>query len=77
MIKQCLSIFKKHISLPHQFYFVVFFADILVMAQNYRLFSGAFSVMAFSDGSDSKESARNAGDLGLILESGRSPGYPL
>ena len=35
----------------------------------------------FPGGSDSKESACNAGDLGLIPESGRSPrernGYPL
>ena len=30
--------------------------------------------MAFPDGSDSKESACNAEDLGLILMSGRSPG---
>ena len=28
----------------------------------------------FSDGSDGKESACNAGDSGLILGSGRSPG---
>ena len=37
--------------------------------------------MGFSGGSDSKESACNAGDLGLIPGSGRSPGdrngYPL
>ena len=36
---------------------------------------------SFSDGSDSKESACNVRDLGLILGSGRSPGegngYPL
>ena len=31
-------------------------------------------VQGFSDGSDSKESACNVGDLGLILGSGRSPG---
>ena len=30
--------------------------------------------MGFSGGSDSKESACNAGDLGLIPGSGRSPG---
>ena len=30
--------------------------------------------MGFPDGSDSKESACNAGDLGSILELGRSPG---
>ena len=30
--------------------------------------------MGFPGGSDGKESACNAGDLGLILESGRSPG---
>ena len=30
--------------------------------------------MGFPGGSDSKESACNAGDLGLIPESGRSPG---
>ena len=37
--------------------------------------------MGFPGGSDRKESAYNAGDLGLIPESGRSPGegngYPL
>ena len=31
-------------------------------------------IMGFPDGSDGKESACNAGDPGLILESGRSPG---
>ena len=30
--------------------------------------------MGFPGGSDNKESASNAGNLGLILESGRSPG---
>ena len=30
--------------------------------------------MGFPGGSDSKESACNAGDLGVITESGRSPG---
>ena len=30
--------------------------------------------LGFSGGSDSKESSCNAGDLGLIPESGRSPG---
>ena len=37
--------------------------------------------MSFPGGSDGKESARNAGDLGLIPELGRFPGegngYPL
>ena len=37
--------------------------------------------MGFPGGSDSEESARNAGDLGLIPRLGRSPGqgngYPL
>ena len=37
--------------------------------------------MGFPGGSDGKESACNAGDLGSILKSGRSPGeengYPL
>ena len=37
--------------------------------------------MGFPDGSDGKESACNAGDLGSIPQSGRSPGeengYPL
>ena len=37
--------------------------------------------MGFAGGSDSKESAHNAGDLGLIPEVGRTPGegnsYPL
>ena len=37
--------------------------------------------MGYPGGSKSEESACNAGDLGLILESGRSPGegngYPL
>ena len=40
-----------------------------------------FHSMGFPGGSDSKESAWNAGDLGLIPGSGRSPtegnGYPL
>ena len=40
-----------------------------------------FSSLGFPGGSDSKESTCNAGDLGLIPESGRSPGigngYPL
>ena len=31
-------------------------------------------MLGFLDGSDSKESACDAGDLGLIFESGRSPG---
>ena len=39
------------------------------------------SLLGFLGGSDSKESACNAGDLGLIPGSGRSPGegndYPL
>ena len=30
--------------------------------------------MSFPDGSDSKESACNAGEMGLILGLGRSPG---
>ena len=38
-------------------------------------------LMGFPGGSDSKESASNIGDLGLIPRSGRSPGegngYPL
>ena len=33
--------------------------------------------LAFPGGSDGKESACNAGDLGLIPGSGRPPGYPL
>ena len=33
--------------------------------------------MGFPGGSDGKESTCNAGDLGLIPGSGRSPGYPL
>ena len=40
-----------------------------------------WELLGFPGGSDSKESACNAGDLGLILRSGRSPGegngYPL
>ena len=40
-----------------------------------------FCSVGFTGGSDSKESAWNAGDLGLIPGSGRSPGkengYPL
>ena len=32
------------------------------------------TAMGFPGGSDGKESACNAGDLGLIPESGRSPG---
>jgi len=42
---------------------------------------GLHNILGFSGGSDSKEYAWNAGDLGLISESGRSPGegngYPL
>ena len=34
----------------------------------------AIVVVGFPGGSDGKESACNVGDLGLILESGRSPG---
>ena len=34
----------------------------------------AMGLTAFPGGSDSKESACNAGDLALILDSGRSPG---
>jgi len=41
----------------------------------------AFEIMGFSDGSDGKESACSAGDLGLIPGLGRYPGegngYPL
>ena len=33
-----------------------------------------YNGMSFSGGSDGKESACNAGDLGLIPRSGRSPG---
>ena len=33
-----------------------------------------FSIMIFPGGSDSKESACNSGDLGLIPSLGRSPG---
>ena len=44
----------------------------------YRLLSG---LVGFPGGSDEKESARNAGDLGSIPGLGRSPGegkgYPL
>ena len=35
---------------------------------------GAWQAMGFSDDSDSKESACNVGDLGLIPGLGRSPG---
>ena len=42
---------------------------------------GLYNILGFSGGSDGKEYAWNAGDLGLISESGRSPGegngYPL
>ena len=46
------------------------------------ILSGSSSnFLGFPDGSDSKESACNAGDLGLTPELGRSPGegsgYPL
>ena len=45
-----------------------------------RIFKIRHSVGGFPGGSDSKESACNAGDLGLIPGSGRSPregiGYP-
>ena len=33
-----------------------------------------YSVVGFPGGSDAKKSACNAGDLGLIIELGRSPG---
>ena len=40
-----------------------------------------YNITGFPGGSDGKESACDAGDLGLILASGRSPGegngYPL
>ena len=35
---------------------------------------GPYWIMGFPDGSDSKESTCNAGDLGLIPGLGRSPG---
>ena len=35
---------------------------------------GGYACMGFASGSDSKASACNAGDLGSILGSGRSPG---
>ena len=38
---------------------------------------GHFFQTGFPGGSDGKESACNAGDLGLIPGSGRPPGYPL
>ena len=38
------------------------------------IFIGLFSLLGFSGGSDGKESACNAGDLGSIPGSGRSPG---
>ena len=45
------------------------------------VYMSASQSLAFSGGSDSKESTYNAGDLALILGSGRSPGegngYPL
>ena len=40
---------------------------------NHLLWPANF-ILSFSDGSDGQESACNAGDLGLIPESGRSPG---
>ena len=36
--------------------------------------SNSMSMRDFPDGSDGKESAHNAGDLGLIPGAGRSPG---
>ena len=38
------------------------------------LFFFFLRLSGFTDGSDSKESACNAGDLGSIPESGRAPG---
>ena len=38
------------------------------------IFASDLSVVPFPVGSESKESAFNVGDLGLIPESGRSPG---
>ena len=35
---------------------------------------GLYNILGFSGGSDSKESAGNAGDPGSILVSGKSPG---
>ena len=51
------------------------------LAVVHRSLTAVASLVDFPGGSDSKESAFNAGDLGLILGSGRSPGegngYPL
>ena len=38
------------------------------------IYSAPFSILGFRGGSDGKESACNAGDLGLIPGEGRSPG---
>ena len=39
-----------------------------------KIFAIIYLIMGFSGGSDGKESACNAGDLGSIPRSGRSPG---
>ena len=45
------------------------------MSNNKKLLKYQYNeILDFSGGSDSKASAYNAGDLGLILGSGRSPG---
>ena len=42
--------------------------------RDYHHVSGGFWVLGFPGGSDDKESASNAGDLGLIPGLGKSPG---
>ena len=48
--------------------------EILLFVAIWMDFNGIMPSEGFPGGSDSKESACNAGNLGLILESRRSPG---
>ena len=47
---------------------------LLNLGTSYKLVLHKASIWGFPGGSDSKESSCNAGDLGLIPGSGRSPG---
>ena len=62
-------------------YFIIFFSKIASTKRNSLEASILLLFRGFPGGSDGKESACNAGDPGLILGLGRSPGeengYPL
>ena len=57
------------------------FSEMLSMKPDTQLQPAQYKYLTFSDGSDGKESACNAGDLDSIPELGRFPregnGYPL